>query len=103
MYGPELCTLMCCMAAEGVLLVVVVVIVAVTSGVDGVLFVLAPVESIISDMVVAVLRMMEVVVGLLSSIASFGEGHSSLVSLFSVAVWCNVEERGKYMNAVNEQ
>ena len=66
------------------LLVGVAVIVAVTLGADGVFFVIVLVESFIFDMFVVVSRMMELGVGLLSTIASFSEGHWSLVSLFSV-------------------
>ena len=72
-----------CEGAEGVLLVGVVVIVAVTLRADGVFFVIALVESFMSDMFVAVSRMIELGVTSLSTIASFSEGHWSLVSLLS--------------------
>ena len=59
------------MCGSRVLLVGVVAIAAVTLGADGVFFVIVLVESFISDMFVAVSRMMELGVGLLSTIASF--------------------------------
>ena len=76
---------------------------AVTSGGDGVFFVAVPVESPISGMVIAVSQMMEVGVRFLSSFGSFGEGHWSLGSLFSVDIWCNFDEKGKCMNSSNEE
>ena len=76
------------MGAEGLLLV------GATLGADGLFLVVIPIESFISDMVVAVSRM-EVGVGLLSSIsiALFSEAHWSLVSLSSVGIWCKLDHR----------